>query len=105
MPSLERLSRKLGGSGFTVVAVSIDEDGDSVVAAFARDLGLTFDILHEQTGAMKGTYHVTGVPERWMISHDGVIIKKMICASRWDCLVHVHNVHRRSDECTRSGCA
>src|ERR1051325_2816676 len=24
MPSLERLSRKLGGSGFTVVAVSID---------------------------------------------------------------------------------
>src|SRR5213595_4189834 len=53
MPSLERLSRKLGGGGFTVVAVSIDEDGDSVVAAFARDLGLSFDIMHDQTGAMK----------------------------------------------------
>ena len=86
MPSLERLSRKLGGggSGFAVVAVSIDEDGDSVVAAFARNLGLTFDILHDQSGAMKQTYQATGVPESWLISPDGVIIKKVIGASEWD---------------------
>src|SRR6059058_4229592 len=46
MPSLERLHRRLAGTDFRVVSVSIDEDGDSVVAAFARQLGLTFDILH-----------------------------------------------------------
>ena len=98
MPSLERLSRKLGGSGFTVVAVSIDEDGDSVVAAFARALGLTFDILHDQSGAMKGTYQATGVPESWMISPDGVIIKKVIGASEWDGPVNETLVRRLSDE-------
>ena len=36
MPSMERLYRRLGdGSDFRVVAVSIDEQGDSVVSAFA----------------------------------------------------------------------
>jgi cytochrome c biogenesis protein CcmG/thiol:disulfide interchange protein DsbE len=98
MPSLERLSRKLRGSGFQVVAVSIDEDGDSVVAAFARELGLSFDILHDQTGAMKVTYQATGVPESWMISPDGVIIKKVIGASEWDGPVNETLVRRLTDE-------
>src|SRR5256885_11272452 len=49
MPSLERLSRKLGGSSFRVVAVSIGEDGGSVVGSVARRLGVTFDILPDQT--------------------------------------------------------
>src|SRR5881398_4258902 len=56
MPSLERLYRRLGGSDFRVVAVSIDEDGDSVVRSFARDLGLTFDILHDPTAAIRRDY-------------------------------------------------
>jgi len=101
MPSLERLSRKLGSSGFTVVAVSIDEDGDSVVAAFARDLGLTFDILHDQTGAMKQAYQATGVPETWVISPDGVIIKKVIGPSEWDSPVNETLIGRLMDERSR----
>ena len=101
MPSLERLSRKLGSSGFAVVAVSIDEDGDSVVAAFARDLGLTFDILHDQTGAMKQAYQATGVPETWVISPDGVIIKKVIGPSEWDSPVNETLIGRLMDERSR----
>jgi len=101
MPSLERLSRKLGGDGFTVVAVSIDEDDDSVVAAFARDLGLSFDILHDQTGAMKQTYQATGVPETWVISPDGVIIKKVIGPSEWDSPVNETLIGRLMDERSR----
>src|SRR5213595_1174447 len=76
MPSLERLYRRLGGSDFRVVAVSIDEDGDSVVRSFARNLGLTFDILHDPTAAIRRDYQATGVPESWVINRDGVIVKK-----------------------------
>src|SRR5256885_6619435 len=83
MPSMERLYRRLGdGSDFRVVAVSIDEQGDSVVSAFARELGISFDILHDQTGAIKRAYQATGVPESWVINRDGVIVKKVIGASR-----------------------
>jgi cytochrome c biogenesis protein CcmG, thiol:disulfide interchange protein DsbE len=84
MPSLERLYRHLGGEGFRVAAVSIDEEGDSVVAAFARQLGLSFDILHDQTGAIKARYQATGVPESWVIDPDGIIVKKVTGPAAWD---------------------
>src|SRR6266700_6248808 len=49
MPSLERLYRRHEeGGDFKVVAVSINEENDSVVMAFARDLGLSFDILRSE---------------------------------------------------------
>jgi len=99
MPSMERLYRRLGQSGdFKVVAVSIDEEGDSVVTAFARELGLTFDILHDRTGAIKRTYQATGVPESWVINRDGVIIKKVIGPSEWDGPVNEALIRRLIDD-------
>lgn len=98
MPSMERLYRRMGGPDFRVVAVSIDEQGDSVVTAFARELGLTFDILHDQTTAMKQIYQATGVPESWVISRDGVIIKKVIGASEWDGPVNETLIRRLIDD-------
>jgi cytochrome c biogenesis protein CcmG/thiol:disulfide interchange protein DsbE len=98
MPSMERLYRRLGGSDFRVVAVSIDEEDDSVVTAFARELGLTFDILHDQTAAIKLDYQATGVPESWVINRDGVIIKKVIGASEWDGPVNETLIRRLIDE-------
>lgn len=98
MPSMERLYRRMGGPDFRVVAVSIDEQGDSVVTAFARELGLTFDILHDQTAAMKQIYQATGVPESWVISRDGVIIKKVIGASEWDGPVNETLIRRLIDD-------
>ena len=98
MPSMQRLYRRLGGPDFRVVAVSIDEEGDSVVTAFARELGLTFDILHDQTAAMKRIYQATGVPESWVISRDGVIIKKVIGASEWDGPVNETLIRRLIDD-------
>src|SRR2546430_4118540 len=66
MPSMERLYRRLGQSGdFKVVAVSILGEGDAVVMAFARGVGLTFPILHDQTAGPKPTQPATGAPESW----------------------------------------
>jgi len=101
MPSMERLYRRLGGADFRVVAVSIDEEGDSVVQAFARDLGLTFEILHDQSGAIKKDYQATGVPESWVLNRDGVIIKKVIGASEWDGPVNETLIRRLIDDRTQ----
>src|SRR3989442_4072091 len=85
MHSIERLHQRLGGGeDFKIFAVSVDEGGDSVVAAFARELGLSFDILHDQSGAIQGAYQTTGVPERWGIDPDGWILKKGIGPSQSD---------------------
>jgi len=99
MPSMERIYRRLGGSGdFRVVAVSIDEQDDSVVMTFARELGLSFDVLHDQTGAIKQAYQTTGVPESWVINRDGVVIKKVVGPSEWDAPVNETLIRRLIDD-------
>src|SRR3989442_3482903 len=85
MHSIERLHQRLGGGeDFKILAVSVDEGGDSVVAAFARELGLSFDILHDQSGAIQRSYQTTGVAQSWVIDRDGVIVKEVIGPSGLD---------------------
>ena len=97
MPSLERLHRRLGGADFRVVAVSVDEQGPDVVAKFAQDLGLSFEILHDRSGAIQRLYQTTGVPESFVIDRDGVIIKKVIGPAEWDGPVNETVIRRLID--------
>ena len=97
MPSLERLHRRLGGADFRVVAVSVDEQGPDVVAKFAQDLGLSFEILHDRSGAIQHAYQTTGVPESFVIDRDGVIIKKVIGPAEWDGPVNETLIRRLID--------
>ena len=97
MPSLQRLQLQFPGTDFHVVAVSVDKDGPEVVETFAKELGLTFDILHDQTADVQRLYQTTGVPESFLIDRDGVIIKKVIGAVEWDNPVNTVLVRRLLD--------
>ena len=88
MPSLEQLQKDLGPRGLKIVAVSIDEGSADVVRQYARDLGLTFGILHDQSGRIKDIYQTTGVPESFVINRAGKIEKKVIGAADWDATVN-----------------
>lgn len=103
MPSMQRLHRELGPRGLKIVAVSIDaapgaadrsgnRGGD--ISQFARDLGLTFPIWHDPSGAVARTYRTTGVPESWVIDRNGVIQKKVIGATEWDSGSHPELIRR-----------
>lgn len=98
MPSIEQLSRRYKGTDFTVVAVSIDKDDSTVVDAFAKELGLTFDILHNRTGDIQRIYQTTGVPESFVIGRDGIIVKKVIGATEWDSPVNETLIQRLLEE-------
>lgn len=85
MPSIERLQQTYGPKGLQVVAVSIDDPGtEAGIREFARDMGLTFEILHDSTGRIQRAYETTGVPETVIIGRDGVIRKKIAMATDWD---------------------
>jgi len=94
MPSLEQLQKDMGPQGLKIVAVSIDEGGPDVVRQYARDLGLTFDILHDQSGHIQQIYQTTGVPESFVINREGRIEKKVIGATDWDAAVNKDLVRR-----------
>lgn len=83
MPAMEELFRELGPRGFRIVAVSIDEADRGDVEAFAKEYGLTFDVLHDQSGKIQQIYQTTGVPESFLLDRDGVIVKKVIGEHPW----------------------
>jgi peroxiredoxin len=96
MPSMEKLYQKLQGTDFRVAAVSVDGDvfhlegsqPPSGIMAFANDLALTFDILHDPSGAIRKAYDIFGVPESYLIDRDGVIVKRVIGAADWEAPVN-----------------
>ena len=83
MPAMQQLFDSLSGRGFRIAAVSIDQEGPSVVKQFAGELKLTFDILHDQSGNIQQAYQTTGVPESFLLDSSGVIMKRVIGAHDW----------------------
>jgi len=94
MPSLEQLEKEIGPQGLKIVSVSIDEGGADVVRQFARDYGLTFQILHDPGGRIERIYQTTGVPESFVINRQGRIVKKVIGAADWDATINKDLVRR-----------
>lgn len=84
MPAIEALYQKLGPHGLRVAAVSIDEGKVDDVKAFRDDLRLSFDILHDRSGAIELVYQTTGVPESFLLDKDGIIIRKIIGEHPWN---------------------
>ena len=85
MPSLERLHRELAPHGLRVVAVSIDDMvGARQIRAFAEELNLTFEILHDSARAIDRAYQLTGYPVTVLIDREGVIRRKHLGALEWD---------------------
>lgn len=84
MPSIEVLQKTYAPRGLRIVAMSVDDTaGDASIRAFAQRYGLTFEILHDPSGAIERDYQTTGVPETFVIARDGVIRKKVIGADDW----------------------
>jgi cytochrome c biogenesis protein CcmG/thiol:disulfide interchange protein DsbE len=85
MPSIEALHKAYGPRGLKILAVSIDDPGtDSGIRAFAREYGLTFEILHDPKGEITDLYDITGYPETIIVGKDGVIRKKLMSATDWN---------------------
>lgn len=83
MPAMEELYQAFKGEGFRIAAVSVDEGKPDDVMAFARELNLTFDILHDRDGAIQQRYMTTGVPESFLIDRNGVIVRKQLGEHPW----------------------
>jgi cytochrome c biogenesis protein CcmG/thiol:disulfide interchange protein DsbE len=84
MPSIERLYREFGPQGLAVVAVSVDDPGtEDHILEFAKEMKVTFEILHDPSQVTKANYQITGFPETFVIARDGTIRKKFIGAADW----------------------
>ncbi len=94
MPSMQALYDSLGTRGFRIAAISIDEGSPEDVVAFAQNLGLTFDILHDRSGSVERLYQTTGVPESFLLDRRGVLVKRVIGAHDWSSPANRSTVER-----------
>lgn len=84
IPSLERLQQEYGPKGLKIVAVSIDDYvSEDSIQRYAKNLGVTFEILHDPTHAIERTFQATGYPESFVVGPEGTIRKKVIGPDDW----------------------
>jgi cytochrome c biogenesis protein CcmG/thiol:disulfide interchange protein DsbE len=94
MPSMQKLYDSLKSRGFRIAAVSIDEGNPEDVIAFAQQLKVTFDILHDRSGRIQSLYQTTGVPESFLLDRRGILVKRVIGAHDWNSPANVGAVER-----------
>jgi cytochrome c biogenesis protein CcmG, thiol:disulfide interchange protein DsbE len=73
-PELQTLHTAYAPRGLRLLAVSIDTEPDSVVAASARAMGSTFAIGRDPDDLVRGQFATVGIPESWLISSDGKLL-------------------------------
>lgn len=98
MPGMDSVYQSLAPRGFKIAAVSIDEGSPEDVRDFARDLGLSFDLLQDRSGNVQQIYQTTGVPESFLINKDGIIIKRLIGEHAWNSPVNRRLIEALLDE-------
>jgi thiol-disulfide isomerase/thioredoxin len=84
MPSLERLQAKLGDK-LTILAISEDRQGETVVAAFLQKNGIQhLAIFLDPKAAATNAFSAQGLPSSYLIARDGTIVGKEEGGAAWD---------------------
>ena len=83
MPALEKLQNKLGHNDFAVVAIDLKETKE-VVAKFAQEHKLTFEILLDQEGKMGEAFNVRSIPTTYILGRNGQLLGRVMGARDWD---------------------
>lgn len=77
MPTLDRLHRQLKDRGFSVVAISLDEDGRRAVAPLVSRHDLTYPVLLADRN-ISIAYRVRGLPTAFLLDQKGVVIRRYV---------------------------
>ena len=82
MPVLERLHRRFGAQGLSIVGVNAREDRETV-RRYARELGLSFPLVLDPGGTVNGVYGVIGLPTTFVIARDGRAVAFGVGPREW----------------------
>jgi thiol-disulfide isomerase/thioredoxin len=85
MPSMERLSQTLKGEAFSVLAVDVGEDADTIETFTGQlDTTLTFPILLDTRSRTMQAWKVAGLPTTFLVDKQGRIVASAIGGREFD---------------------
>ena len=70
MPGFERLHREFSARGLAVIGINVRET-PATIREYAKELGLTFPLLLDDSGKINSSYGVIGLPTTFLIDRDG----------------------------------
>ena len=72
MPALERLQKRFGGEGLTIVSINVDPDENlEAVKQFVATNGITFPVLRDPNFSLAPQFGVSGFPESFFLDKQG----------------------------------
>ena len=93
MPAMERLYRGLRDSGFELVAVSADIEGDlELVREFRDRMAISFPIALDPAKRISELYQTMGFPESLLIDRDGTVVERYVGPRDWDHRVYAERI-------------
>jgi peroxiredoxin len=93
LPAMQRLHQALSGSGFRLVAVSVDAEAEPVLA-FRERLGLSCTLLLDADQRVARLYQTFRFPESLLIGRDGVILERYVGPKDWDAPAYIERIRR-----------
>ena len=85
MPSMERLSQALKGEAFSVLAVDVGEDADTIDSFTGQlDTPPTFPILLDTRSRTMQAWKVAGLPTTFLVDKQGRIVASAIGGREFD---------------------
>ena len=93
MPAMQRLYEALAGTGFEILAISVDED-PALVESFRDRLGLTFPILLDPEQRVAHRWQTYRFPETLLVGRDGEIVERYVGPKEWDAVAYVDRIRR-----------
>lgn len=82
MPSLVQMQQRMKDKGVTVLAVSVDVDGDAF-KNFVRDHNVNLLAVRDASQKSNELYGTFKFPETYIIDRSGVVRRKFIGAVDW----------------------
>ena len=77
MPDFVELQKKYGKKGFTVIAISVDNEPEKMLPPFIERLGLNFPVLLATTKVLKDYGNIYALPVTFVLDRDHKIAKKI----------------------------
>ena len=82
MPSMEKLYKEFKNRDFTILAVDMQEDLQTV-KKFKEKFNLSFPILLDEAGVVANYYGVMGIPATYFIDREGFLYAAAMGARDW----------------------
>lgn len=82
MPAFEKLHREFSTQGLAVIGINARE-GHATIRDYAKELGLTFPLLLDDSGKINSSYGVIGLPTTFLIDRDGRAVALAVGPRDW----------------------